>query len=61
MKLYIAIRNHEDGSTEDLTTASWSARSALDKANETDREHPHLATKRPVVRVAAYELKEVSD
>ncbi|AQV01753.1 hypothetical protein [Desulfococcus multivorans] len=59
MKLYIAIRNHEDGPFEDLSTASWSARSALEKANDADREHPHLATKRPVVRVAVFELNEI--
>lgn len=56
MKLYIAIRDSEDGPSEDLSTASWSARSALDKANEADREHP---TKRPVVRVAVFELSEI--
>jgi hypothetical protein len=59
MKIYIAIRNHEDGPFEDLSTTSWTAQTALDKARDADREHPHLATKRPVVRVAVFELNEI--
>jgi|GEM_PF-2935251 len=59
MKLYIVIRDFQDGPDTDLSAVAWDADRALEKAIVANTKAPSWAKENPIIRVAAYELKEV--
>jgi len=57
-RIYIVVRDFEDGAELDLSAVGWSEARALEKAKEADAKSPTWASLYPVLRVDRFVLAE---